>query len=271
MHQRQRRALVLAICGLVLLGNLVAGQPRGADELTHLIPHIKDTCALVREEPRLWPLRVFPYGPLSLETRRATGSEAETLRNIHLGIVAAACEVPNDAVTRHFFCGPECPKNRRDHLVGQVAKVRSVIARFEPLRGVRVVSIWAPRGELRVNDVFVLGGVVQEAIPSRSLGLVPSGDWHAWTSLGSYLVTLKVQESDIRAIESNMRDIGLSAIVRDATGIRAIGVGLGDNESGLLFLSKGRVRPQVGKMTPDGRRYQFVEEISKDLFFYETT
>ena len=258
---------------VISTGVLVAQPPksRGLDELRKLFPHIKDACAPVLEAPGLWPLRVFPYGPLSLEARKADPTEAGDLRNFHLGVAASACGVPREAVTSHFFCGPECPNNRRDHLVSQLTKIRAAVARFESLGGVNVVSIWAPRGEIRVNDVFVLGKTVDEAIPSPVMGLVPSGQWRTWSDLASYLATIGVKESDIRGLDSSMREIGLSAFVREKTQVRAVGVGLGDNESGLLFLGNGGLKPVVGKTRPDGSRYQFVEEVSKEVFLYETT
>ena len=267
-------AIALTVPLVVISAGVVMAQPaqpRGLDELRKLIPHIKEACAPVLDAPGLWPLRVFPYGPLSLEARKASPTEAGDLRNFHLGVAAAACGVPSEAVTSHFFCGPECPKNRRDHLVSQLTKVRAAVSRFESLRGVNLVSIWAPRGEIRVNDVFVLGKTVEEAIPSPVMGLVPSGQWRAWSGLASYLATIRVEESDIRGLDSSMREIGLSAFVREKTQVRAVGVGLGDNESGLLFLGNGGVKPVVGKTRPDGSRYQFVEEVSKGVFFYETT
>ncbi len=244
---------------------------RGIEELNLLRPHLMETCALVREDPRFWPVRSFPHGPLGLEVRRGTAPESERLRNIHIGMAAAACGVPKEMVTIYFFCGPDCPRNRRDHLVRQLAKVRDAVAAFNALRGVRLVSVWAPRGEVRVNDVFVLDGKVREAIPSPKMGLVPSGEWRSWRGLAAYLSTIGIREADIQALETRMLDIGLSAFVRSAGQVRAVAVGVSDNESGLLFVAHGGLAPRVGEVRPDGSRYEVVEEISKGVFFYETT
>ncbi len=264
-------ALPLSICLLAVRIDVALAQPRGLDELKKVIPHIKTTCRLVREDPGLWPFRVLPFGPLSLEVRKGTPTEADALRNYHMGIAAASCEVPKEAITSYFFCGPECPKSRRTHLVNQLTQVRAAVSRFRSLQGLNVVSIWAPRGEIRVNDVFLLGKTVEEAVPSPAMGLVPSGTWRTWPNLAAYLTTIRIKESAIRDLDSLMRDVGLSALVREEAGIRAIGVGFSDNESGLFFLRKGGVEPVVGKIRPDGSRYQLVEKVSKDICFYETT
>jgi len=260
--------------GVSLLATAVAGgdMPKpGGDELQHLMPHIQAACAVVRERPSLWPVRSFPYGPLGLQVRKAPAAEADGIRNFHLGLVAAACGVRSEEVTGYFFCGPECPKNRRDHLVQQLAKVRILLSSFERLRGIRLISIWAPKGELRVNDVFVLNNQVREAVPSAKLGLVPSGDWRPWPDLPAYLATLRVEEATVTDLVSRMRDIGLSALVREPSYTRAVGVGVGDNESGLVFMQQGAGAPRVGKATSDATQYTIVEEVAPGVFYYETT
>src|SRR5881397_1374388 len=81
--------------------------PPGGDEFKHLVPHINEACAVVREDPSIWPYRSFPYGPLGLEVRKAKNqAEADQTRNFFLGIVAAACKIPSSQITAHFFCGP---------------------------------------------------------------------------------------------------------------------------------------------------------------------
>jgi hypothetical protein len=186
-------------------------------------------------------------------------------------MVAAACGVPSAAVTGYFFCGPECPKNRRDHLVGQLPKVRTLLSSFQPLGGMYLISIWAPKGELRVNDVFLLNGQVREAVPSPKLGLVPSGEWRPWHDLPAYLGTLGLEQAAVDGLVSQMLSIGLSAVVREPEGIRVVGVGVGDNESGLVFVRQGAVAPRVGRATADAKEYSIVEEVAPGVFYYETT
>ena len=245
--------------------------PPGGDELKRLVPHLTSTCAIVRENPSMWPFRIFPYGPLGLEVRKASPGDADRIRNFHLGLAAAACDVPPAGVTGSFFCGPECPRNRRDHLVSQLPRVRAAVDAFERLRPIDLISIWAPKGELRVNDVFVLDGETRQALPSARLGLVPSGEWKAWVSLETYLATIKVNGSEVTDLVQQMLGIGVSALVREISQVRLVAVGVGDNESGMLFLGPQASPPVLGGDGGNGREYVIVEEVAPGVWFYETS
>ncbi|MGH9866950.1 MAG: hypothetical protein ACREAA_02130 [Candidatus Polarisedimenticolia bacterium] len=123
-----------------------------------------------------------------------------------------------------------------------------------------------------MNDVYVLKGQALEAIPSERFGLVPSGRWKTWESLGAYLKTLSLTEEEIHRLADHMMSIGLSALIREESGTRMVGVGIGDNESGLLLLqSQSPQSPKVGSRLLDGREYTIVEEVEPGLFYYETT
>jgi hypothetical protein len=82
-------------------------------------------------------------------------------------------------------------------LARQLTAVRALAASFQKLVGLRILAVWAPKGELRVNDVFQMTGVVREAIPSPTMGFVPSGDWKPWPSLAAYLDTIKLPEATL--------------------------------------------------------------------------
>ena len=246
--------------------------PPGGPEFEHLIPHVTEACALVRENPGIFPFRCFPYGPLGLEVRKAKSSaEADRIRNFFLGVVGGACGIPPDQITANFFCGPECPAIRRDHLVQQLPAVRALAAAFEGLRAVRLLAVWAPKGELRVNDVFVMNHQAREAIPSATLGFVPSGDWKSWTSLHDYLDSIQVREETVLDLSRQMLAIGLSALIREASRMRLVGVGIGDNESGLIVQSPSDATPKVGAIWPDGRRCTVVDRVAPGIYYYETT
>ena len=264
-------SLATAMGGLHAM-QVIGQAPPGGAEFDHLIPDLNAACAVVRETPGIWPYRAFPYGPLGLEIRKAKSpAEADLARGFHLGVAAGACGIPEDQITAYFFCGPACPGDRRNHLVGQMAAVLALKKDFERLPKARLVAIWAPGDEFRVNDMFFMGGKVREAIPSPTMGFVPSGDWKPWPSVGAYAQRLGLPESRIRDLTRQMRDIGLSALVRDRAGLRLVGVGIGDNESGLIFPRPGVPRPRVGAQWPDGRKYAIVEEVSTGVFYYETT
>lgn len=240
-------------------------------ELRKLMPHVTDACAVVKTTPQIFPYRSFTYGPLGLEVRKANSpAEAGSLRNFYLGVVASACGVGAEDVTAHFFCGPDCPANRREHLARQLPAIRGLAASFRKLIGLRILAVWAPKGDLRVNDVFQMTGVVREAMPSPTMGLVPSGDWKPWPSLAAYLNTIKLPEDTVARLTQQMLAIGLSALIREGADIRLVGVGVGDNESGLLLTARRTLTPQVGARLPDMKTYSIVERLAPDLYYYET-
>jgi len=65
--------------------------------------------------------------------------------------------------------------------------------------------------------------------------------------------------------------LGISALVKETSATRAVGVGIGDNESGLLFLPSGTAVPKVGETRPGGNKYEIVEKVSANVFYYETS
>jgi hypothetical protein len=133
------------------------------------------------------------------------------------------------------------------------------------------LSIWAPAGEIRVNDVFVMNGAAREAIPSKTMGFVPSGDWKSWPSLGQYLASIRVSADSVDRIVEQMRRIGLSAILRKTDGLRFVGVGIGDNESGILFLAAGSNPPKLQVPGTDGREFVTLEKLEDGIYYYETS
>lgn len=262
--------LVLLVAGSTSRAAQNAEDTAG-DELKRLMPDLVSACEVVRDNPPFWRFRAFPNGPLGLEVRNAKPQEADTIRNVHLGMAARACEVPASEITAAFFCGPECPKGRRDRMVQRLPGIRKALEVFDRLASVRMVSLWIPRGEFRVNDVFVMGGRVREAIPSAKLGLVPSGDWKPWDSIEAYLATIHVSKGVVDDLVQQMSSLGISAMIRDPSAMRLVGVGVGDNESGLLFLHKDAQPPHVGDVRPDGSKYQMVENVAPGVWFYETS
>ena len=256
---------MIALIAMLLVS---AGAPANDAEVKRVTQFVEEVCAPVKETPEMFLFRAFPLGPLSLEVRRAaTPEEAKELRNVHLGIVAGACGLEADEVTEPFACGPECVTGRRQHLVSQLTRLRTVAEGFRRT-SLKVLAIWAPKGDLRVDDVFVLDGVVREAVPSAIHGFVPSGEWKDLESLDAYLGPRKVDGGAVLELADGMRGMGVSALVREGDRLRVVGVGIGDNESGLL-LGAGS-EPGVGSLAADGRRYQVVERVAPDAVFYET-
>jgi hypothetical protein len=245
-------------------------EPARDAELARLMPFLIEACEPVREDPALFPYRAFPYGPLGLDVRKASGpGDANDLVNFHTGVMAAACGL-RENVTAHFHCAG-CPEHRARNLRGQLASIKEIKRLFDPLGSVAVLSIWDPVGELRVNDVFVMKGTAREAIPSQAMGFVPSGDWKPWPGLPQYLSSIRVSEDSIKGIVERMRRAGLTAIVRKRDGTRFVGVGIGDNESGILFLHAGSPPPPLRVPGTDGRELVKLEKLENGVYYYETS
>jgi hypothetical protein len=259
---------ILLLLGATALG---AESPQREAEFQKLVPHVTDACAVVKATPGIFPYRSFTFGPLGLEVRKAgSAADADQLRNFYLGIVAFACGIAPSQVTAHFFCGPQCPSNRKAHLAAQMTQARALSASFEKLAALRLVAVWAPKGEMRVNDLFVMSAGTREAIPSPVMGFVPSGEWKPWPSLEAYLTTIGVAEDQVLALTDQMLAIGLSAIVRESASIRLVGVGVGDNESGLILARPGTPAPKKKGTLPDHKTLAIIEKLGPDLYYYET-
>ncbi|WP_337881265.1 hypothetical protein [Rheinheimera sp.] len=262
---------------LVALTFLVAGPViadhrfRGEEEYRLLIPHLMDACEVVRANPAIFPYRTFTFGPLGLEVRKASNAtEANELRNLHLGATAHACKLQAERITDYFFCGPLCAPSRKAHLIRQPERLRTLAQSFREINGLQLLSIWAPKDESRVNDLFVLSGTAKEAIPSAEMGFVPSGVWKTWPSRAAYLDSIAVTETQIDELTAQMRDIGLSALRREPEGIRLVGVGVGDNESGVLLLNAGASRPKLSQPLTDFKQLSILDRVADDLYYYET-
>ena len=258
---------------LALIDEGSASKPPQRDiEFRKLMPFVTEACAVVKEDPRIFPYRSFTFGPFGLETRRASSPrEADDFRNFYLGLVGGACGMTDAAqLTAHFFCGPECPRNRREHFARQETDIRAIATEFERVPALRLIAVWAPKGELRVNDVFVMSGEVREAIPSPTMGFVPSGEWKSWPGLGAYLKTIGVAEDAVLALTQHVLAIGLSALMREPSAVRLVGVGVGDNESGVVLTRSPSAVPAVGRVLSDNKTYSIVEKLAPDLYYYET-
>ncbi|WP_419569873.1 hypothetical protein [Rheinheimera sp.] len=265
------RISLVALTFLVVCPVVADNNFRGESEYRLLITHLMDTCEVVRANPAIFPYRTFTFGPLGLEVRKASNAtEANELRNLHLGATAHAYRLQAERITDYFFCGPLCSPSRKAHLIRQPERFRTLAQRFTEIDGLQLLSVWAPKDEVRVNDLFVLSGTAKEAIPSAEMGFVPSGVWKKWPSLTAYLDSIAVTEAQIDTLTAEMRDIGLSALRREKEGIRLVGVGVGDNESGVLLLKAGANRPKLSQPLADLKQLSILDRVADDLYYYET-
>ena len=247
--------------------------PRGEKEFVALLPHIKGYASIAPGDSRLFIRAVTPYGPMNLEVRRARSfEEANTVRSLYLGAVGAAFGIDPLRFTNEFHCGPDCIAGRMAVSTGSLDRITALVHEFESLSRVRLLAWWGITGEYRVNDLYHMASQTNEAIPSPVMGFVPSGDWRNWKTPEAFLATVGVKPETIRTMLTEMKETRLVAIVRDGGGaVRAIGSGIGDNESGLWFIRPAMRIPRVGDRSADGREIVFAEKVGENVFYYETS
>jgi len=207
---------------------------------------------------------------MDLTVSKGTWAESETLRNLYLGFVGAACKVDAAALARSFHCGSVCTADRRNGLVSNLERIKRVTKAFAALAGVDLVSQWGVRGEFRVNNAFTLMGQTNEAKPSPMMGFIPWDVWEHFSVIGEYLKTKHISEAAFNELLKEIKALSLAAVVREKRAVRVVRVGIADNESGLLFLKHGEPLPVVGQGAEGGRRYVVIEQIEDGLVFYET-
>ena len=240
--------------------------------LAAIEPYVQSACAPLREKPMaLWP-HSLPYGPLTLEARKATPEDAARLRELHQALVASACGLSMERVKDPSGCEPDCVQEWRTGIEKNAKAVDALAAEFGYWKSVHLIAYFGPSGEFRVNDVFVLGGEVREALPVTDAGLVPSGNWKTWPTIESAIGRFGVPPSRLVSFPERLHSLGLIAIVREANGLRLVGGGSGNVERGLLRLRPGTAPPKIDSRREDGRVYSLLVR-QKDLlntWYYET-
>ncbi|HYG70337.1 MAG TPA: hypothetical protein VD838_21850 [Anaeromyxobacteraceae bacterium] len=264
------------ITSTLLLAALAAEAPfpvpRAQQEFDAAVPHVADFCQGVAGNVTLFQRGALPFAPLDLQVRRAKGDEADRLRNLWLGIAGASCSVDVPKLSKDFHCGPRCVGSRRADLVRKLPAIRTLVKAFHEAKNVQVVASWGA-AEWRVNDLFHRPtGALTEARPSTAMAFVPSGAWKPWPRFDAWASAAKVDAARANDLVARVQSLSLAAIVRDRGAIRVIRIGLGDNESGLLFQTSADVKPpKLGETTGDGRTFVVVEPLAPGVVFYETT
>ena len=271
--------MMAGMLGAALVTSLWAGVhsgdfpiPRAQEEFRLLGPHVHGYCGTITGDEKAFRHAVVPFGPMDLTVSKGTPDEASVLRSLYLGMVGAICKVDAAVLSRSFHCGPACTSGRREELFSGLRKIKKTVSAFQEMSAVDLVSQWGIVGEDRINNVFVMMGQVVETKPSEVMGFVPSDHWVRLEGLGVYLSRLGISDAAFSSFLRGVKELSLAAVVRDEAGIRVVRVGIGESESGLLFLTKDRRSrtPRSGEKAKDGRRYVTVEELEPGLLFYET-
>jgi hypothetical protein len=263
--------LALVVGALWALGDKPAAPtPEAQEELRGLSQYAQAFCDPIAGDRDAFIRAAMPFAPLYLAAAKGPPAEVEALRGLFLGMSGRACGVDAAALVRGFACGKTCIDKRRSAARQGLRGARALVGRIRPLQGLRVVAQWGTPGEFRINDLFAVRGRHLRAAPSAVMGLVPSASWKPFQDLGAELRGTGVSEAEALALVAELRRIGFVAIVRDGSVLRAIGVGIGDNEAGLLF-APGPIGIKVGDRTEDGRDYSVVEKVEPGIWYYETT
>lgn len=245
--------------------------PRAEAEFDAAVLNLPAYCQAVAGNVTLFQQAALPYAPLDLQIRNAKRDEAERLRNLWLGLAGAACSVDSAKLVRNFHCGEKCLFSRRADLLRKLPALRVLVKDFRAASNVRILALWAP-GEWRVNDLYRMrGGGLNEARPSKVMAFVPSSVWTRWDRFESWAKKAKLEPRTAEELLKRIEALAIAAIVREGDAVRVIRIGLGDNESGLLFQPEKAKPPKVGDALVDGRSYVAVEPVAPGVVFYETT
>jgi hypothetical protein len=218
---------------------------------------------------RRWAM---PFAPLDLQVGNASHDEANDLRNFYLGIAGAAFGVDSRKLPDEFHCGKECVESRKSDLEGKLPRLRALVGDFRQLEGVDLLSIWGMGDDFRVNNLFRIMGRQRATSASDLMGFVPSGHWTPVEDADQYIAGFGGSSDAVRKVLQQMRSESVAALVRGpGASVRLVRIGIGDNESGLLFLESGSPTYSVGEKLPDGREIVFVVRLAPDVLFYESS
>jgi hypothetical protein len=217
---------------------------------------------------------VQPFGPLDLIVlRSSTSGHASLLRSYFLGFMGRSARIDPSPLTNAWHCGERCAMARRDTLVQHLPAIRSLVERFEAMKGLDVLAPWPHHG-YRAGLLTFDGQGWSLDTASPQLGLIPWQSTIVTDSGRTHLATMGIDRTTVESVIAEMRRGHLGVLARDPSGgIRAVLHGaIGDNEAGLLFLPADATPPSFeGTELMDGRKYVFGEPVAPGVYFYVTT
>lgn len=264
---------VWAIIGLA--GSLQAQGfpvPRAEPEFRKLLPFVHGWAQQNARDEELFKRWSLPFGPLSLQVTKANHDEASSLKNLYLGVSGAAFKVDPRASANSFHCGPSCVEYRRTDVKSKLPQIEPLVSHFRALARIRIIANWGMGDDFRVNELFRIMGQQNLTQPSPIMGFVPSDVWHPVKDADEYIRSLGANPAKVRGLLREMRDLSLSALVAEtgSLSVRVVRVGIGDNESGLLFAQGDAAPYKKGDKLSDGREILLIERLKQGVYFYET-
>ena len=217
-----------------------------------------------------------PYAPLDLGvTKAADPDEASLLRNYYLGATARGTGVEVGVVAglaNAFHCGSPCTDTRRESALEHMRALKDLAALLQRTKSVRLVARWGQPGSFRVNDAFKLGNLVREAVPSATMGFIPSGTWKDYPDIKTFFATRGIPESSASLLLEALENAQALAAVRVSENVvQVVLSGIGDNQAGLMFQPPRHSIPKVGTKLEDGTELKVVQQLEPGVIYYETT
>jgi hypothetical protein len=228
-------------------------------------------------DPETFWRMVQPFGPLDLIVFRATtAGQASYVRSFFVGLMGRTASIELDTFKDAFdawHCGAPCAMARRDTLTAHLRPIRSLVERFEAMRGLQVLAPW-PQNGYRAGLLTFDGQCWGLDTASPLMGFIPWQRTILADSGRTYLAAMGVDRPTVELVIGEMRRAHLAVLAREPFGgIRAVLHGaIGDNEAGLLFLPADVTPPSFeGAELMDGRKYVFGEPVAPGVYFYVTT
>ena len=214
-----------------------------------------------------------PFGMLDLQVTQAVdGKEASLMKNYYLGITGGMLKIDTAKLANSFHCGAACISQRKEQALKHLQQVRELVSEFLKSKNIFLVAQPFSESRFRVNNTFVLGDWVGEAIPSKNIGFIPSGQWTAFRNLGEYLLASHTGRGEIIRLVEALKRTSFTAIERSGpSAVRVFLTGIGDNVSGLLFQNGEKTLPVLRAQSADGLEYVFLEEVASGVWYFETT
>jgi hypothetical protein len=273
----------LGLAAFLALGSLQYAQaepheqpafpvPRAEREFSRLRSIVEGAAASGPMEVREYLALAGPFAPLDLQVASGGASDASLLKNLYLGLCGAALQIDTARLARDFHCGPDCTARRSAYASDHLEQLTELARALRKTKNVGLIAQWGRPGSFRVNELFKIGSSVREAIPSPEFGLLPSGAWNEFATAELYFSTRGIDGSATLALVHMAEELGVGAVARLVDGTVAVFiVGLGDNQSGVLFQEPSQSAPQLGGQLQNGLEYVVVRKLKPGVYYFETT
>ena len=242
------------------------------NEYRALVVHMRDMLPETKQQlvylPSFYPFSLLDIRPTKLES----DEDKQDFANFNFGVLGSAflninvnqlSKLPSISICKEQECKTERIQKIREFLSHSFSDIQS----FRQNSGLYIVQQTTPL-VYRINNTFYSPTQLITYYPSEIAGFVPSGN---------YRITRPEDESNMmdlsratEAIRDLMAKYQIAAITKiDEGSINVIFGGMSDNHWGVvLYNSLGL--PGSGTHNHLGLKYDIIEKISEDSFYYQT-